>query len=245
MKKKILVVEDEFIIAFDIKNILEADGFEVITNIDNVTDAITAIEVYQPNLVLIDINLNGTKDGIDLGHYLLTKDQIPYLYITSNADNLSLDRAKATRPQGYIVKPFKPIDLKASIAIVLNNFVHKKIDTTRHAVELTNTTFKIKEVIKYINQNLYEKIELDQLVALTPWKKQHFISVFSEQVSKTPYQYILERKIEHSKTLVQQKDLSLNNIAFELGFASYTNFSKAFKKIENCTPVQFRERIIK
>jgi AraC-like DNA-binding protein len=245
MKKKILVVEDEFIIALDIKNILEADGFEVITNIDNVSDAIIAIEAQQPQLVLIDINLNGIKDGVDLGHYLLTKDEVPYLYLTSNADSVSLDRAKATRPQGYIVKPFKPIDLKATVAIVLNNFVHKKIDTTRLTGDLTNTTFKIKEVIKYINQNLSEKIELDQLVALTPWKKQHFIAVFNEQVGKTPYQYILERKIEHSKTLVQQNNLTLTDIAFELGFTTYVNFSKAFKKIENCTPEQFRARIVK
>ena len=78
MVKKILVVEDESLIALDIKNILAKEGYEVITNIKTVETAIVAIEEHNPILVIIDINLNQLKDGIYLGHYLLKNDKIVY-----------------------------------------------------------------------------------------------------------------------------------------------------------------------
>ena len=243
MKKTILVVEDDFIVALDIKTILEANDYNVIADIDNVADAIKAIALHQPQLVLIDMQLRGNKDGIDLGHVLLQNDDIPYLYITANADNDSIEKAKATRPYGYIIKPFRPADLIANVAIVINNFRYKKIDTKRHSCTEQQTTFRIKEVIKYIDAHLTEKIDLNQLVGLTTWEKHHFIATFKQQIGTTPYQYILERKIDHSKGLIKQSDLSIMTIAFELGFKSYSNFCNAFKKTTSLTPEQYKNQI--
>lgn len=241
MKKTILVVEDDFIVALDIKTILEANDYNVIADIDNVADAIQAIALHQPQLVLIDMHLRGNKDGIDLGHVLLHNDDIPYLYITANADNDSIEKAKATRPHGYIVKPFKPADLIATVAIVINNFRYKTIDTKRHSCTEQQTTFRIKEVIKYIDTHLTEKIDLNQLVELTTWKKNHFIAIFTKQMGITPYQYILERKIVRSKILIKEQKITITAVAFELGFSSYPNFCNAFKKITALTPEQFKQ----
>ena len=241
MKKTILVVEDDFIVALDIKSILEANDYNVIADIDNVADAIQAISLHKPQLVLIDMQLRGNKDGTDLGQVLLQNDDIPYLYITANADSDSIEKAKATRPHGYIVKPFKPADLIATVAIVINNFRYKTIDTMRHSCAEQQTTFRIKEVIKYVDVHLREKIDLNQLVRLTTWKKNHFIAIFTQQMDITPYQYILERKIEHAKILIQQQKLTITDIAFEMGFSSYANFSNAFKKITTLTPEQFKQ----
>ena len=241
MKKTILVVEDDFIVALDIKTILEANDYNVIADIDNVDAAIQAISLHQPQLVLIDMQLRGNRDGIDLGHVLLQNDDIPYLYITANADNDSIEKAKATRPHGYIVKPFKPADLIATVAIVINNFRYKTIDTMRHSCTEQQTTFRIKEVIKYIDAHLTEKIDLNQLLGITTWKKNHFIAMFTKQMGITPYQYILERKIEHAKILIQQQKITITDIAFEMGFSSYANFCNAFKKITTLTPEQFKQ----
>ncbi len=244
MKKKILVVEDEFIIALDIKNILEAEGFEVITNIDNVPDALLTIETQKPNLVLIDINLSGDKNGIDLGHYMLQKDNIPYIYITSNADSTSLERAKATRPHGFIVKPFKPIDLKATVEIVLNNYRHKNLDVKRSDEKITNdTSFRIKAVITFIDKNVSRKIEISELAALTQWKTHHFIKIFTQQLNETPYQYILSQKVERSKTMIHENNMTLTDIAFEMGFLSYSNFCNTFKKATGQTPENFKKTV--
>lgn len=107
MKQTIVVVEDELLIALDIKEILNEQGYEVIINVTSVEKAIAIIEEHDPILVLIDINLKQDKDGIELGQYLLIKDKIPYIYLTSYHDKLTLDRVKDTRPHGYIVKPLK------------------------------------------------------------------------------------------------------------------------------------------
>jgi DNA-binding response OmpR family regulator len=128
MNTKILVVEDEVVIAMQIKSILEEEGYEVVINIYSVEAAIQHIEAETPMLVLIDINLNKYKDGVDLGRYLLERGNIPYIYITSYSSKTTLDRVNETRPHGYIVKPFKPSDLVSTISIVLNNYKHREID---------------------------------------------------------------------------------------------------------------------
>jgi AraC-like DNA-binding protein len=242
-KPIIVVVEDELLIALDIKEILHQDGYDVIINVESVEKAIEIIEDVNPNLVLIDINLKKDKDGIDLGQYLLKKDNLPYIYISSYFDKITLDRANDTRPHGYIVKPFKSADLTATVSIVINNFKHNSIDLKRKNEEINNTIpFKIKETVTYINEHVFDKIEIPQISALTPWKTHHFIRLFSKHVGETPYQYILKRKINKAEALLVETKQPINEIAFDLGFHSYSNFINAFKKINNETPENYRNK---
>ena len=244
MKQTILVVEDELLIAFDLKEILEEEGFNVIINIVTVAHAIEMIESEKPALVLIDINLKNNDCGVDIGHYLLKKDCIPYVYITSHSDKVTLDKVKETRPYGFIVKPFKPIDVKTTVSIILNNYRHKNVDPMRLSEPLKNDIpFKIREIINYINKNIFEKIEIDDLVALTQWKKNHFTRMFSSYLQVTPYQYILKTKIEKAKSLISESNQPITEISQDLGFQSYSNFCIAFKKINaDETPESYRKR---
>jgi AraC-like DNA-binding protein len=242
MKETILVVEDELLIALDIKEILNEEGYEAIINVANVEKAISIIQEINPTLVLIDINLKQDKDGIELGEYLLLKDNIPYIYLTSYHDKLTLDRAKDTRPHGYIIKPFKSHDLLTTISIVLNNFKHNKVDPKRTNEEIDNNIpYKIKETITYINNHVFDKIEIAELAALTPWKTHHFIRLFTKYLGETPYQYILKRKIKKAEALLAETNQPINEISYDLGFHSYSNFCIAFKKMNtNITPENFR-----
>lgn len=241
MKPKIIVVEDEIIIAYDIKGILETD-YEVIINIRTVEDAIMRIELEKPDLVLLDINLKANRDGTELGEYLLKKDTIPFVYITSFSDKTTLDKVKDTRPFGYIVKPFKTSDLQSIVYLALNNFKHRKIDYLRSEEEIIDDIpYRIKETINYINSHLCEKIEITTLSEITHWKPHHYIRVFTKFMKVTPYQYILIRKIEKSKVLLLDESISITSIAFELGFQSYSNFINAFKKITGSTPEAYRK----
>ncbi len=244
MKQIILVVEDELLIAFDLKEILEEEGFNAIINIVTVAQAIDLIESEKPVLVLIDINLKNNDDGVSLGHYLLKKDTIPYLYITSHSDKVTLDRVKETRPYGFIVKPFKPIDVKTTVSIILNNYQHKNVDPMRLTEPLKNDIpFRIREIINYINKNIFEKIEIDDLVALTEWKKHHFIRMFTNYLKITPYQYILKVKIEKAKLIISETNQPLTEISQDLGFQSYSNFCIAFKKLNGDeNPESFRKK---
>ena len=243
MNNKILIVEDELLIALDMQGTLEKLGFEVIIDVTSVEQAIVYIEEHQPMLVLIDINLNKNKDGTHLGQYLLQKDTIPYIYVTSYADKSTLDQVNATRPNGYIVKPFKDDDLKATVSVVLNNYYHKKIDAVRNNEnENDPVPLRLRKVVDYINNHLDKKIEIHELATLTEWKMDHFIRLFSKYLQTTPYQYILSRKINKAISLLEDTVVPINEIAFELGFESDSNFYKAFKKITNDTPENYRRK---
>lgn len=245
IKPLVLVIEDDFIIALDIKQILEKNGFSVISGINSFEQAIEIINEQKPNLVLLDVNLKQIKDGIDIGHFLLRFDKIPYIYITSYSDKITIERIKETRPYGYITKPFKDVDIITNINIVLNNFQHRNIDLSRKEDALANAVddspFIIKLTINHINENIHNNIEIDKLVKITRWKKHHFIRTFEKYIGQTPYQYILKRKIEIAKTLLIETDIKIADIAYEVGFNSNSNFSTRFKKITGCSAEHFRK----
>ncbi|OYQ39654.1 hypothetical protein CHU92_04595 [Flavobacterium cyanobacteriorum] len=243
MVPKVLIVEDELVIALDIQETLEAEGYESVMNISSVEEAIEYLEHHTIDLVIIDINLKKDKDGVSLGMYLLEKDQIPFIYLTSYSDKATLERVKESRPYGYIVKPFKTQDLVTTVSIVLNNFKHRKIDVARQSgVALdSEIPFILKKCITYIHDNIDEKIVLEDLITLTRWGKQYFIKVFKEYLGYTPTQYIIKRKIEKATSLIVESDMPITQISYELGFKSHSNFSSHFKRETGKSPENYRK----
>ena len=117
---KILIVEDEMIIAEDIKAMLLQKY--VVTGIAlNYEEAIESITARLPDLVMIDINLLGKKNGIDLAHYINNHLGVPFIFATSLGDEDTIERAKQTHPYAYLIKPFEKRNLFTSIEIALSN----------------------------------------------------------------------------------------------------------------------------
>lgn len=120
-KSKFLIVEDELLIAETISDFLKNEGCQHVTIVESVEEAAQHIESAHVDFVLTDIALGREKTGIDLGNLLYTKYKIPFIYITSHADKAMIDKAKHTRPNAYIVKPFKKEDLLVAIELGLYN----------------------------------------------------------------------------------------------------------------------------
>lgn len=118
---KILVVEDEIVIADNICMILEDLGYHVLEPAINYSEAIETIEHEIPDLCLLDIQLAGKKDGIQLAETIKKEYGIPFIFLTSNADSNTVERAKVLSPPAYLVKPFNRDDLFTSIEIALHN----------------------------------------------------------------------------------------------------------------------------
>lgn len=116
MKLNILVVEDELIVAANIRSVLESAGHRILGMCRSVQQAISHLEDTRPDLVLLDIFLQGNHTGIDLA-LVLNEKHIPFVYISANSNQEVLEAAKATGPYGFIVKPFREKDLLVSIDI--------------------------------------------------------------------------------------------------------------------------------
>ena len=125
-QKSILVVEDELLIAQQLVFCLEDAGYHVVGTAVSVAEALELLSQQRPDLVLLDIHLEGSLDGIDLANELRTRFQLPFVYITSNTDARTLARVKLTQPAGFIVKPFQPQDLEPSIEIALYNSIQRE-----------------------------------------------------------------------------------------------------------------------
>lgn len=124
---KILVVEDEPLIAADIEVTLNNIDFNVMAVAYNCKDAMAALASELPDAILLDINLNEEKDGIELAQEINSLYNIPIIFLTSYADRQTLDRAKKVKPAGYIVKPFDEKSLFAALEIALYNFAQSHL----------------------------------------------------------------------------------------------------------------------
>jgi len=125
---KILVVEDENIIALNIKKKLKSFGYTVPAIVSTAEDAIKMTEITFPDLILMDVMLKGEMDGVQAIEEIRKKFDIPVIYLTAYSDDEVLERAKLTQPYGYIVKPFKANDLRTNIEIAL--YRHKMEKST-------------------------------------------------------------------------------------------------------------------
>ena len=118
---KILVVEDEYITANAIRDALTSYGHKVI---GIARDAIDAIEILDSNAVdiaILDINIQGTKDGIWLGNKIARDYNIPFIFLTAYGDQASIENAIKTKPAGYLTKPFKKADIHSAISLAIQN----------------------------------------------------------------------------------------------------------------------------
>lgn len=157
MKEKILIVEDEFIVANDLKIMLTKAGYQITGIASSVVQARKLIEDKKPDWVLLDIMLKGTLTGIDLA-WELREMQLPFLYISANTNQTTLEAVKATHPYGFMVKPFRERDLIVMLDIAKYRFDQENgsltnavIDTQKQEIEgIIGTSNLLKDVIEKI-----------------------------------------------------------------------------------------------
>lgn len=122
---RILIVEDEPIIAEDIASLVEKNDFFVSAIVYTKANAMRELDTNLPDLVLLDINLNGEMDGLLIAEKINEQFNIPFIFITSYSDKATLEKAKYTQPSGYIVKPFNEAGLYSTLEIALYNHAQK------------------------------------------------------------------------------------------------------------------------
>ncbi len=149
-KAKILIVEDETVIAMELQASLEDMGYSVTSLATSGTQAIGKAERDKPNLVLMDIMLKDDMTGIEAARHIFTQFDIPIIYLTANSDTETLEKAKVAEPFGYLLKPYNHRELHSTIEMALY----------KHEMELQR---------KFLIQELRQKIkEIKTLRGLLP-----------------------------------------------------------------------------
>ena len=178
----IYIVEDEYLIVSTIETALRKQGYTVIGNAEDVLTALKDIQILRPDLILIDIQLDGSKDGIDLA-LELDKQKLPYLYLTSQTDSETINRVKQTNPLGYIIKPFTENSLRSNVELAWHDY---KVSNTHFlTLKSEGRTYKINQ-----SSILYLKAFDNYCYVYTTTKSHlvpHTLKYMSEQLDKSSF----------------------------------------------------------
>jgi len=156
---RILIVEDEFIIAANLKQMLEGLGYDPYVPASSKNEALEFLNNYEVDLAILDINLNGKHEGIEVGKHINEHTHIPFIYLTSNSDKATIDEAKQTFPRSYLIKPFTEEDIYSSIEMAIASVKVNEENKEEEKLNILQDSFFIKLGTKYykvdINNILY------------------------------------------------------------------------------------------
>jgi len=147
-KTNVLVIEDEAIVSKDIQHSLKKLGYNVVGSASTGEKAIELALELKPDIVLMDIMLKGQMTGIEAAEEIKSRMNVPVIYLTAYADENTLSKAKVTEPYGYIIKPFKEIDIHTSIEMAI--YKHQKEMEVRKERDLLYSLVENKDSKDFI-----------------------------------------------------------------------------------------------
>ena len=160
---RILIAEDEALIAEEIQDRLGRLGFEIVGMADSSEGALKLAETAAPDLVLMDIRLKGAQDGIETAGFIRQHLRIPVVYLTAHSDKSTIGRAKETAPFGYVLKPFQEKELLIAIEMAIH--MH------RLEQQVAKRTEELQETVEKLQKALDEIHALRGLLPICSWCK--------------------------------------------------------------------------
>lgn len=131
---KILIIEDELVVAENIAAVLEQQGYHIAGIADRSTTAITLFKETKPNLIICDIHIKGKLNGIETAKAITALEPVPFLYLTAYSDEATLSEAATTDFEAYLLKPFVPAQLTVAVKLAIERFYTKLPQKTRLAL---------------------------------------------------------------------------------------------------------------
>ncbi len=228
MKKiKILVVEDELIIAEGICETLEAFGYEVFEPAATYDKALKIIENDLPDLAILDIRLNGEKTGIDLGRVIKERYNFPFIFLTSNSDSATFGEVVTVEPSAFLAKPYVKDELYAAIELAILNFSKQEIDTSKAVDPFYKESIFVKkkdffvrvqfEEIKFVkSDNVYLDVHLTSNKVLSVrGTMDDFISRLDERFLRCHRSYIINldllKSFNHNTLILENEEIPIGS----------------------------------
>lgn len=225
-KIKIVIVDDEILIAEDLKDMLNSFGIRKIEMAHDKQTALILISEYKPDVVLLDIRMEKELDGLEIGEYINTHFKLPFIYITAHSDVEMIKLIVKTKPAGYITKPFKKSDLFANINLAIESINKNNVLTIKDGY---NT------IIVDISEILYIETEGNYINIFTESKKivsrqsldSLLLELDQELFIKTHRSYVVNIK---KVTKYSGKELYINNILLPISKTNTEMVEERLKK---------------
>ncbi|MBD1397328.1 response regulator [Pontibacter sp. JH31] len=168
---KLLIAEDDVVIAQNLSLSLESMGYEVCQAVSSGEELLLQVHQHRPDLIILDITLEGKLDGIETAALLAKATQVPFIFMTAFSDRETIDRAKQTNPHAYLVKPFDARTLQSSIELAIHNAGTRQFQPVQAAaipVQTTDTVeadnFLLHDALFVKVRNRLEKVMLENIV---------------------------------------------------------------------------------
>lgn len=224
----ILIVEDEFITADFISDALKEIGYIVNGIASSAQECLDLLAAKKTDLVLLDINIIGDTNGIQLADKIRTKYAIPFVFLTSYLDKETVDAALKTEPSAYVTKPFNKVSLYTSIEVALKNFSNGFVATSAKNRPVSDGTFVSKKVLFYKhNKGSYTKIEVNTISYFhtelkhvdiyTPEKRHSIRYRLSDLLDKLEKDYFVQCHRSYAINLNKVKNIHSGTIHLEDG----------------------------
>jgi len=202
MTKKILIVEDEFVVANNLRLILEKAGYTICGIAASAGEAQDYIQQNKPDQVLLDIRLKGKLSGIDVARRLKA-DNIPFVYLSANANQSILEEAKTTEPYGFLVKPFRKKDLLVALEIAwyrhqhsLESKLRREEQLQKSLTEISNEALDARQSLLKIARVMQSYIPFDFIAfGSRPLSAKQFTDTGYLRIGFDEYQYIGENEL--------------------------------------------------
>jgi two-component system, response regulator PdtaR len=242
---KILIIEDEFILATDLSDTLESEGYDVVCVVDNGQDALSFYQNNGVDLVLCDISIKGNWDGIQTIEKLIAVKQVPIIYLTALTDKETIERAKKTFPAAYIPKPFHITNLRMAIEMAINNFalkvqpmkVLKDENPQKEAILQVNDDIFIKQNYQFVkfplNEILYLEAETVYTNIITTQKKYAIRQTISNILERLPLKQLVRIHRSYAINInkiesFNEHEIIINGLPIPLGRTFKDDFMKQF-----------------
>lgn len=226
---RIAIVEDEFVIAEDISSLLHSKGYHVSGIYPSAEIALWEILEKPPDLMLVDINLSGALNGIYLVTKVREKMDVPVIYITANSDPDTYNRAKSTKPNAFLIKPFTPANLLASIDLALYNFSQNQVPNQIRTVNETGDL----DFQTLIHQNLFIRVN-GKHKKITPESIKYAEASGSYTILKTDTeQYTISQNLSQFMQKTPLPDLIRIHRSYIVNLKRIDSFDEAYVSVGN------------
>lgn len=228
-KINVLIVEDESIVAMDLSQALQQDGYAITGVADNAEEAIDLFSRHNVDIVLMDVNILGDKDGIDTALELVKKKPVPVIFLTAFTDAETLQRAKNTYPAAFLSKPYSITNVRIAIELAINNFAVTKgqqqggkVIPLQKTAPTTNKDFPDKDTILQLQEHIFVKnnyefvkIKLDDLLYIEADNNySHIITADKKFTLRFSLNQLLE-KINYTALVRIHRSYAINSNAIQ------------------------------